>query len=127
MMNRRKEAGLTVLGWLVVLLVVGAAASISVKVIPHYVDNQTIVSVLESMPKNKVHTMSKAEIRTSVIKRLKINNIRDIDIQSIMKIERARGSTTLALNYEVREHLLGNMDIVMSFKRNFVFTAGGTQ
>ena len=127
MLTRNKQRGWTLLGWMLALAIVGAVGSISVKLVPHYVDNRTFVSVLESLPKDKVHSMSKTEIRSSITKRLKINNIRDMDLREVLKIERARGSTTLVMDYQRIEHLIGNVDLLLTFKRNFVFVGAGSR
>jgi len=127
MSGGNRQAGLTVLGWLIALMVAGAVASVSVNTVPAYVDYRTIVSVLGSLPKDKIKAMSIAEIRTAIRKGLKLNNIRDLDVRKIIKINRTRAATTVALNYEVRNHLIANVDLVMSFNRNFVFTSGGIE
>ena len=66
--------------------------------------------------------MSKNEIRVAIDKRFNINNIRDLDPKEILDIERSKGLTSIAVNYERRERVVGNIDIVLVFKRTFDFS-----
>jgi hypothetical protein len=116
---RRHQRGVSILGWLVIIILVGAVAMLIVRLAPHYIDYQTLVSVIEGLPANSVHSMSKTEIRESVLKRMLINNIRDLNVRDILEIDRKRDGTALILNYERREHLVYNIDIVLTFSRRF--------
>jgi hypothetical protein len=117
----RYQGGLSTLGWLVVLMVIGVVAMLTVRLAPHYIDFQTIVSIVDGLPKESVHTMSKTEIRDTMLKRMKINNIRDLDARSIIEIDRKRDGTTLIVHYERRESLVYNVDLLLTFDRRFSF------
>jgi hypothetical protein len=108
--------------WLILILIVGGMATMAVRTVPHYIDFYTMVSVVEALPKNRVHVMSKQKIRESLKKRFKINNIREFDLTKIVAIERKRGATALTLEYEIREHLFYNVDVVLSFNKRFDYT-----
>ena len=74
------------------------------------------------LPADRVHTMSKAEIREALKKRFLINNIRDLQVRDIIEIDRKRETTYLVLSYEVRESLAFNIDLVISFDRRTEYT-----
>ncbi len=118
----RRQRGMAMIQWMVLVLVVGGTATVAIRTIPHYIDFYTMVSVVEALPKNQVHVMSKQKIRDSIRKRFKINNIRDVDIGEVVGIERKRGETALTLDYEIREHLFYNIDLVMSFNKRFDYS-----
>lgn len=118
---RRYQSGLSVMAWLLVLMGIGAVAMLTVRLAPHYIDFQTLVTVVEGLPSQSVHTMSKTEIREIMLKRMKINNIRDLDVRTILEIDRKRDGTTLILHYERRESLVYNVDLVLTFDRRFPF------
>ncbi len=118
---RRQQTGLSILAWLVVLIVVGSIALLTVRLAPHYIDYRTLVSIIDGLPASSVHTMSKGEIRDTMLKRMKINNIRDLDVRDILEIDRKRDGTALILHYERREPLVYNVDLVVTFDRRFEF------
>ena len=51
--------------------------------------------------------------------KLKLNNIRDFNLKEMIKVERGNGAVKVHLQYEMREHLFSNIDIVMSFDENY--------
>ena len=118
---RRHQTGLSILAWLVVLIIIGSIAVLTVRLAPHYIDYHTLISIIEGLPANSVHTMSKGEIRDTMLKRMKINNIRDLDVRTILEIDRKRDGTALVLRYERREPLVYNVDLIVTFDRRFEF------
>ena len=118
----RRQRGMAMIQWLILILIVGGTATMAIRTVPHYIDFYTMVSVVEALPKNGVHVMSKQKIRDSLKKRFKINNIREFDLTKIVAIERKRGATAVTLEYEIREHLFYNVDVVLSFNKRFDYT-----
>jgi hypothetical protein len=118
----RRQRGMAMIQWLVLILIVGGTATMAIRTVPHYIDFYTMVSVVDALPKNEVHVMSKQKIRDSLKKRFKINNIREFDLTKIVAIERKRGVTAVTLEYEIREHLFYNVDVVLSFNKRFDYT-----
>lgn len=120
-MTRGRQIGVSILGWLGILIVIGALSMVAMRVIPHYIDFYTIVNIVEALPANQVHTMDKTVIRESLLKRFLINNIRDLNVREVIEIERKRGSTVLLVHYERREPLVYNADLVLTFDKRFEF------
>jgi len=117
-----RQRGMAMIQWMILILIVGGTATMAIRTVPHYIDFYTMVSVVEALPKNEVHVMSKQKIRDSLKKRFKINNIREFDLTKIVAIERKRGATAVTLGYEIREHLFYNVDVVLSFNKRFDYT-----
>jgi hypothetical protein len=114
-----RQAGLSALGTLVVLVVLVAAITLTLKLAPHYIDFYTMNSVLEGLPADDVRAMSRVSLNTTIEKRFKINNLRGFKISDIIKFDRSREGTVLELKYEVREHLFYNVDVVISFEKRY--------
>lgn len=117
-----RQRGMGLVQWLILIALVGGLATMAIRTIPHYIDFYTMVSVVEALPKNEVHVMSPQKIRDTLKKRLKINNIRDLDLSKVVSIQRKRGETELTLDYEIREHLVYNIDLVLTFNKRFDYT-----
>ena len=118
----KRQAGISIVAVLLLVALVGAVGTLSVRLIPHYIDYGTIISLVEELPPDAVHKMGATEIRTSLQKRFLINNIRDLDPAQILKIDRKRDGTTLILDYERREPLVYNVDLILVFHREFHYS-----
>ncbi len=114
----RKQCGMTMLSWLIVLAVVVFFILVGIKMVPTYLENYSIKQVLENMQNDrKVRTMSPAEMKKSFFKRLKINSVYEFDRNAI-KIKKEKFGTRFALDYEIRKPVAGNVAIVMTFSES---------
>lgn len=111
--------GLSLLGWMLVLIVVVIFATAAVKMVPAYIDFNTISSMANSvLSDSKVGLKSENEIRDDFAKRMSINNIKVISAKDLI-IEKDGGKVKVLVDYEVRENLFSNVDVVMAFNREF--------
>lgn len=117
--SRSRQRGLTAVGWLATLLVVVSAVTLTLKLVPHYIDFYTIKSIVEALPEGDVHRMSRPAINEALEKRFLVNNLRDLRIRDIITIERGRDGTELIVAYERRENLFLNIDVVISFTERY--------
>ena len=114
----RKQCGMTMLSWLIVLAVVVFFILVGIKMVPTYLENYSIKQVLENMENDrKVRSMSPAEMKKSFFKRLKINSVYEFDRDAI-KIKKEKFGTRFALDYEIRKPVAGNVAIVMTFSES---------
>jgi hypothetical protein len=51
------------------------------------------------------------------IRRIDINGIYDFDQKENLKISKAKGKTSMTLDYEVRKPVAGNVQVVMIFHK----------
>ena len=116
----RKQKGMSVLGWLLVLAVVAFLASTAFKVIPHYLDFFSLEKIITS-----VETEKALEIRTipefysHVSKGMQVNGIRDLDLDKSLKVTLENNEFLAHLKYEKREPLVENLDLVVRFDKEF--------
>ncbi|MDP6398875.1 MAG: DUF4845 domain-containing protein [Arenicellales bacterium] len=120
-MIKSKQAGISLVGALGIVAVAATALTLGIKTAPHYIVYRAIVAVVEVLDEDRVHDMSKVQIRRSLERNFQINNISELKVSDIFVIVRNRARTRLELNYEKRQHLLGNIDIVLVFKKSFEF------
>ena len=117
MRSLKRQRGLSPLGWIALLIVVGFAAIVAIRIVPVYMDYYAVVNSAKS-----VHTQgaldgsNEQELRRALDKQLSINNVDDIG-DDIVTIKRSSGGIQMTVDYEVREHLIGNIDVVMKFHR----------
>ncbi|MDH4871799.1 DUF4845 domain-containing protein [Pseudomonas sp. BN515] len=116
----RKQKGMSVLGWLLVLAVVAFLASTAFKVIPHYLDFFSMEKIISS-----VETEKALEIRTipdfysHVSKGMQVNGIRNLDLDKALKVTLENNEFQAHLKYEKREPLVENLDLVVRFDKEF--------
>ncbi|AOE86857.1 DUF4845 domain-containing protein [Pseudomonas sp. TCU-HL1] len=116
----RKQKGMSVLGWLLVLAVVAFLASTAFKIIPHYLDFFSLEKIITS-----VETEKALEIRTipdfysHVSKGMQVNGIRDLDLDKALKVTLENNEFQAHLKYEKRESLIENLDLVVRFDKDF--------
>lgn len=105
---------MTLPGALLVLVVVGAAAYLTLRLVPVYLEHFSVVSSLRSLANEETQGLSAGEIRSLLMKRLQINDIKHVDRRDI-KVVREGGSRKVSVEYEVREPLTGNLSLLVSF------------
>jgi hypothetical protein len=119
--DRRKQAGMSAIAMICVLLVIVSALSLTLKIGPHYIDYRTIQSVVNTLPADQVHTMGRATILENLEKRFPLNNLYDFKVRDIIAVERDRDSTKVTIDYEKRENLFLNLDVVITFKKQYEY------
>lgn len=88
---------------------------------PHYVDYQVLQGIFERLPADRVHNdMTKNQIREHFDKQFRIENFR-FKTREIMTIDRNRERTVVSVDYEIREPLAYNIDVVLSFSEQKTF------
>ncbi|GAC1038210.1 DUF4845 domain-containing protein [Pseudomonas sp. No.117] len=115
-----RQQGLSFLGGLLALCVIAFLASTAMKLVPHYLDYNALTKVIESIgdnPDNQIRSVS--DVYSYVGKGMQVNDIRDLDLQKAMRVEADGNRLQIYLDYEKREHLIRNIDLVVRFNRDF--------
>ena len=116
-----KQRGITFLSVLIGVAILVSVVTLLLRLGPHYIDWQMMKSVFGDLPAAQVHTMSREDLRESLKKRFKVNSLRDFELREILTIEREKGVTTLMVEYERREPIVANVDVVLSFSEQYQF------
>ena len=118
-MTRNRQIGASSFTLLFMLIMGALAITLAIKLLPLYLDNNSVNSVINSMGEDqKLQTYQDKQIRQKIQSRLTINNIRDFDGKNIV-IKRDNGLLTIDANYEKRENIFKNIDVVVSFENHF--------
>ncbi|EIK98182.1 hypothetical protein PMM47T1_02924 [Pseudomonas sp. M47T1] len=114
------QKGVSLLGGLVILAILGFVASTAFKVLPHYFDYWTVKKIIESVPAEKAKRIdSVAAFYDHVSAGMQVNNIRDLDPGKILTVTLDDDVFAAHLQYEQREPLIGNVDLVVKFDHEF--------
>ncbi|WP_145008021.1 DUF4845 domain-containing protein [Pseudomonas oryzihabitans] len=115
-----RQQGLSFLGGLLALCVIAFLASTAMKLVPHYLDYNALTKVIESISDNTDNQIrSVSDVYSYVGKGMQVNDIRDLDLQKAMRVEADGNHLQIHLDYEKREHLIRNIDLVVRFNRDF--------
>lgn len=111
--------GLTIVGWMFVVIVVVIFGSVGTKTVPAYLDFNTVKTAINNtLDDPKIGLLSEVEIQNGVDRRLAINNV-SVVRGADLEVEKAGGRVKVVVDYEVRNNLFGNLDVVMVFNREF--------
>ncbi len=115
MNNRKRQGGITLLSFLIVLAVVGFAAFIGMKLFPMYQEYYSVRSSMKGLADEAgVADMNPDRIQEMFFRRLYINYSANVKPANV-KFERTDGGWNMRVNYEVRRPLVGNLDVVGKF------------
>ncbi|GGP19826.1 DUF4845 domain-containing protein [Silvimonas iriomotensis] len=109
----RKQAGLSFFGFILVAIVVAAAAVTFFKVVPAWVEYFNIEKTITTLAKEEAGA-SPADIRSSFSKHAQINDMDSVKPEDL-KISQAGGITTISVSYERVVPLIGNCSLLFAF------------
>jgi competence protein ComGC len=111
------QKGMTAIGWMLVLGLIAFFTLITLRMLPLYLEFSKVVSTLESLKEQpNITKQTKSEIVKLVRKRFDVNDVDNVD-PKLIKVSMDKGVLKVGINYERREHLVGNVDIVAIFDK----------
>lgn len=115
MQNINRQRGMTVTGWLVVVLIIGIFAAVGMKIGPVYLQNYTVKNILESLKDEPLITQKTPGMVTNMImRRLDINGVYDLSKKNIT-IKKSPGIMQVSIDYNVQKQIIGNLEALMTF------------
>lgn len=114
-----RQRGMSMISWAVVLIVAAILGTAAFRMIPAYMEHNTISTTIRSqLQDGKTALMSPREIRAGIGKRFTINQVNVIRVDDLAIVKEG-GVLTVSTDYEVREPMFYNVSIVMTFKDEF--------
>ncbi|HYQ72720.1 MAG TPA: DUF4845 domain-containing protein [Gammaproteobacteria bacterium] len=113
MRSLQRQKGMTAIGWLIVLGLIGFFTLLTLKMAPSYMEYYKIVSTLDTLEsESAIHTP--ADIRRLLNRRFNISYVETINERDV-KITSAGPMFKVTAKYESKVHLFGNVSVVMDF------------
>lgn len=110
-----KQRGASFIFWLLILALVGFAITIGLRLVPIYIKAYTVKSIVGDVVNEARNTdRNPSQVWSSIERRLDINDIDDIKRENFV-YAREKGVITVAIKYEARTKLVGNLDAVAKF------------
>jgi hypothetical protein len=115
MKNYNKQRGVTMVTIAAGLALLAFFVLIAITLVPVYIENFSVGSHVSRIGKDvRASEMTKEEVRKTLIKRFGIDDVKSVERQDI-SITDIPGGYQVEVDYEVRKHFLGNVDVVIYF------------
>ena len=113
---KRTQGGMTMLGFLITLSVVILFLFCGMKIVPMYIEYYSVKKMLAAISNNpEAANSSKDQIRKMFRRSLEIDYVKIITPE-MLKIETTDSGYNLVVDYERREELVANLDVVGKFR-----------
>ncbi|HEX6929372.1 MAG TPA: DUF4845 domain-containing protein [Gammaproteobacteria bacterium] len=114
MLQRKRQLGMTFMGYVILLAVIGFFAIMVMKLAPVYLEYQSVVRIMNGVAAENGGNASPVVIRDTIQKRLDVNNIDTINARDF-KIRQDKGDAVLSIEYEARTKFIGNLWFLLEF------------
>ena len=112
---KRTQKGMTLIGFIVVLAVVGVFVYMGMKVVPMYSEYYAVKQAMEGLANEPgISGMDPAKIRDLFFRRLYISYAENVKDQNV-KITRKEAGWMIVVDYNVQKPLIANLDVVGNF------------
>lgn len=122
---KRNQSGMTLLGFIIVLAVVGVFVYMGMKLIPMYTEYYGVKRALTSLAAEPgIADRDPAKIEDLFFRRLYVSYADNVKHEHV-KIQRKDAGYEILVNYEVRRPLIANLDVVGHFEAQQDIRRGG--
>lgn len=112
---KRTQSGMTLIGFLIVLAVVGLFVYMGMKLVPMYSEYYAVKQAVKGLSvEPNIANTDPGKIRSLFFRRLYISYAENVKPEDV-KIERQEGGWKITVDYEVRKPLIANLDVVGKF------------
>ena len=116
-MKIRKQNGLTLVGFAIVLVLALFFAYVGMRIVPIYLEYHALVNAMEQLEQDPLAVkMWPVKIKRTLLASLWVSYSTENIRKEHIRITRSKG-LQVRVAYEVRRPLLGNIDLMLSFDR----------
>lgn len=113
---KRRQHGLTMIGFLFVAAILVAMAMLAMKLVPAYMEFFAVKKILNSMSQEAgLKGKTNVEIRNDFSKRASVDYVTRVKAEDLV-IDRTGGAPVIAVEYEFRTPLVANISLVVDFR-----------
>lgn len=121
---KRKQGGMTMLGFLITLSVVILFIFCGMKVVPMYIEYYSVKKALASIANEQdTSSATKDKIRAMFARHITIDYVKIIKPE-MLEIQTTDSGFNLVVDYERREELIANLDVVAKFRAEQALVRG---
>ena len=114
MKRLKQQQGITLIGFILMLTIALMVVLVAMKMIPIYIEYGSVVKAMKTVSAQPGASTKSVRTLRDLIQRNFFTNYVDRVQPSQIKFQKSNGYF-MSVHYEVREHIVGNVDIVMVF------------
>jgi membrane protein implicated in regulation of membrane protease activity len=111
----KRQQGVTAIGWLIILGLIGFFVLLTLKMVPSYMEYYKIVSTLESL-ESETSVSSARDITKLIERRFDISYVNTISAKDV-RVTSAGPNWRVRAKYDSKVHLFYNVYVVMAFDK----------
>jgi len=115
-----KQTGVSFISILAFLILVVFTLNFVVRIFSLHWDDRMLVSILDDLPEVIDSDTSVKEVRKLIDNRLDMNRLRGIPTTELV-ITKHKDQINLIWQYERRDHVMSNVDIILSFNHEYSY------
>ena len=121
MKNNSHQAGLTLISWIILILLIGFVAMFGFRLFPIYMEYYSINASMNTAAHRIQVGETPAQIRLSIDNLFTINGVNDVTPEKNVTISspQADNTITLTLRYDERVSFIGNVDLLVHFHKTY--------
>ncbi len=126
MRRPNKQAGITLIGFLLILMVVGFFAFLVMRLFPVYTEYYGLRQAMKAVAAEPgIATKPPEQVKASLDRKLYISYVTSVKRNNV-RVTRQGGNYLLNVRYEVRGPLLYNLEFIATFDHTETLTRGGS-
>ncbi len=115
MIHPTRQSGITLIGLLIILILIGFFTLLTLKILPIYLEHYKVLSSLESLQQTSdLASKSRRQIRNTLEKHLDINMVDHVTPEDILVLKED-GLVKVSVTYSVEKPLFGNLSVIADF------------
>ena len=115
-MSRSNQKGMSAIGFLVFFIGISFVALLGMRIIPAYVEFMSVERAFNAVRDSGAEFRTSASIRKALTKRFIVDSVRTINSGDV-KVDTRGEKIHVWIDYEVRVHIVSNIDAVVSFNK----------
>ncbi|HEX7340304.1 MAG TPA: DUF4845 domain-containing protein [Rhodanobacteraceae bacterium] len=118
MLTKHKQSGMTLIGFLVILIIAGFFAYMAMKLAPPYMDFMGVSKAMKQVATEGVNGKMPNEIRRDFMFKLSFQYADQVIQPSDITFKRAENGTNMTVAYDQQVHFIYNIDFLLHFKKS---------
>jgi len=118
--SKGRQRGMSLIGWLILLILVGGWAYSAIRLIPAYIEDGEIATTLKGV-KHDAKSLSIPDIQRELVDQLNINSIDDVD-STEFKFTQNGDQLTISIDHPIKKTLIGNLSFVVYSRHSITVT-----
>ena len=118
---RSSQRGMTLLGWIFTLVLIGAVSLLVMKLVPIYAESFKVDKALKSIiGQPGIAQQSPTEIYRQFARRMDIEDLERFGEQNVRKyvtVEKKGPKVVITVEYQAKTKLIGDLSLVADFKK----------